>query len=297
MTVRVCAIGQMELRVHPLTVLVLAGACVLGRIGALLQAMLALSLHEAAHAVVANVFCCRIDSVELQPFGGVARMREAGLTPHAERCIALAGPVASFVIAGVTAVVCDIVPAVADRMQTFLSCNLTLGLINLLPALSLDGGRVARSLMSQRFAAAVALRVTAWTGIATGVGMLALFIVATVRGAYNLTLPVMGFFLLLAAAGELKMAQERRLAAFLHKSDALLTGGMRVHLVAVSPKTPAREALRMLRDNRFNLLRIVDGRMRCIGELDEGALVLGMARLGASAHVADILSFDRKERI
>lgn len=298
MTVRVCTVGRMELAVHPLAVLVLFGACVLGRLYDLLQAMLALTMHEAAHVVVSNAFGCRILSVEIQPFGGVARMQQTDLAPRAERCIASAGPVASFIIAGVTAIVCDYAPMAGARMHAFLTFNLTLGLLNLLPALPLDGGRVARSFLQERFGAAAALRVTGWMGVITALGMLGLTALAAIRGVYNLTLPVMGLFLLLAAATELKTVPERQIAAFWHKNDVLSAGGgMDVHLLAAHSSMRAAEALRLMQSNRFNLIRVMDARMRLAGELDEGALVLGMARLGVQASVGDILTFDRKQRI
>ena len=298
MTVRVCTVKQMELRIHPLVIVVLAGACVLGRLYDLLQAMLALTLHEAAHVVVANVFGCRIQSVELQPFGGVARMNEARLTPHAEWCISAAGPVASFIIAGVASIICYIAPMTGARIQAFLTFNLTLGAINLLPALPLDGGRVTRSILKEHINASFALKVTAWTGILCGAGMLAVTVAAALYGVYNLTLPVMGLFLLLAAIGELRATQEQRLAAFWQKNDALRGGGgMDVHLLAAHTSMRGTEALRLMRGNRFNLIRVVDSGMRTLGELDEGTLMLGLAHMGANVCVGEILTFDRKQRV
>lgn len=296
--VRLCSVRGMEIRVHPLVLLVLSGACVLGRLYDLLQAMLALTLHEIAHRMVAGAFGCRVYAVELQPFGGVMRMRAPGLTPYAERCIAAAGPVASFVIAGVAAIVCYVAPMTGARMHAFLTFNLTLGLINLLPALPLDGGRIARSLLQERTSAARAFKTAAWTGVATGALMLGLTVPLSLGGAYNLTLPVMGLFLLLAAIGELRMTQERQLAALWHKNDVLLDGGgMDVHMLAAHASMRGMEALRLLRGNRFNLIRVVNERMQTVGELDEGALVLGLAKLGAAAKVGEILSFDRRQRI
>lgn len=82
---RVLSFGQTELRVHPLVVVVVAAACVLGRLGELLLAVCALTLHELSHAVVAYVFACPVLSVELMPFGGVARLSRQALSPG-RRC-------------------------------------------------------------------------------------------------------------------------------------------------------------------------------------------------------------------
>ena len=298
MTLRLFSAGRTEVRIHPLAVAALIGACVLGRLDALLMAMLALTLHEAAHVVVAGVFGCEIHSVELQPFGGVARMHDPGLTAHAEWCIASAGPVASFIIAGVTSMAGYYAPAVGARIEPFLTFNLALGTVNLLPALPLDGGRVVRSALAGRFSASLALRATAWAGILCGAGMLAAAAVAMHSRVFNPTLPVMGLFLLIAAIRELRSSQEQHLAAFFHKNDALRCGdGMEMHLIAAHDSMRCAEALRLLRANRFNLIRVVDSGMHTLGELDEGALMRGLARMGAGARIGEILSFDRMQRL
>ncbi len=298
MTVRLCSIKEMEIAVHPLVLVVLAGACVLGRLYDLLQAMLALTLHEAAHVVVAGVFGYRIRRVELQPFGGVARLSDQGLSLHGEWCIAAAGPVASFIIAGVASMVCYISPMTGARMEPFLAYNLALGVVNLLPALPLDGGRIVRCAIQARANASVALKLTAWAGVICGAIMLAAAVVGAMHDIYNLTLPVMGLFLLLAAIGELHTTQERRLTAMWQRNDTLRSGGgMDVHLMAAHASMEGMEALRLMRGNRFNLIRVVDSNMRTLGELDEGGLMLGLAKLGVKARVGDILEFDRNQSV
>jgi hypothetical protein len=89
-------IGHTQIRVHPGYLLCCLPQIVLGMLGRLLQAMLALTLHETFHAIVARSMGYRVDAVEFLPFGGVARlngrrfplMRSSGL-PRRGRCAAL----------------------------------------------------------------------------------------------------------------------------------------------------------------------------------------------------------------
>lgn len=292
-SVRVCRIGQIELLVHPLVVAVLAGALVLGKLNELIQILFALSVHEAAHAAAAAAFGSPVRSVTLMPFGGVIRMDMRALSPHTEWCVAAAGPAASFIAAGAAALTAYVSPLTGARLEPFLLYSLTLGTVNLLPALPLDGGRIARCILEHWLKPQVAANVAAWTGVAAGTAMLVICAVGARYGAYNLTLPVMGLFLLLAAIGELRNAPEKQMARLWQKGDTVRTHGMDVHVVAAHASMRGGEALRLLRANRFNCIRVVDERMRTVGELDEPALLLGMAKLGLGARIGEILRFDR----
>lgn len=291
---RVGAFGRTELRIHPLIVVVAAAACVLGRLGDLMQAALALTLHEFSHAIVAYVFGCPVRSIEIMPFGGVARLERGALPPHTEMCVAAAGPAASFFAAGLTAMCGELFPGTAGRLHPFLAFNLTLALTNLLPALPLDGGRMLRALLQNRMSYGSATRLAAWFGVAGGCGMLAFAIWCAVRGAYNLTLPTLGVFLLLAAVMELRALPEERMGAYLNRYDGMHAGRTYdVHHVAAHASMRTREALSVLRLNRYNVLRVVDGQMRTVGEIDEGMLLRAVAEGRGNEKIGALLSFDR----
>lgn len=297
-SVAVCRIRGAEIRIHPLLIVVAAGACVLGRLDELLQAFVALSLHEACHAITARAFGCRIQSIDVMPFGGVARLDRREMTLQAEWSIAIAGPVSSFIIAGLIALFCNASPYTAARLEPFLRFNLMLGVINLLPALPLDGGRVAKCLLQERAGLSLSVRITAWSGVAIGALMLIGFAVAVLYRVYNLTLPVMGVFLLIAAVRELRGLPEQRLYALGRRGEELMRGdGVRVQMFAAHASMRASEALSLLRENRFNVLRVVDDEMHTLGELDETALLCGMARHGSRASVGTLLRFDRPGKV
>ncbi len=295
---RLFSIRKTEIRLHPLVFVVIAGAFVLGRANDFLMAVLALLLHELAHAIVSCAFGCTLLAVEILPFGGVARIRHANLSPYAEFCIACAGPVASVVLGGMTAAAGYFFPAVALRLRAFLAFNLTLAAVNLLPALPLDGGRMLRCLLEQRMQKAKATRITCWSGVFFGASLLGLCAYGAARGTYNYTLPVMGFFLLFAALMELRRAPEAQLSAFLRKNDGVRAGeSVTVREIAAHESMAAEEAVRILSANRYNVLRVLDASMRTLGEIDEGRLLVGIARFGTGVSVGEILAFDRSGRM
>lgn len=293
---RCCSIRGVELRLHPLLIAVFAGAMVLGRLDELLVAFLALTIHETSHALAAALFGNRILSIELMPFGSVARLRESALPPYAELVIAAAGPLASLIAAGAASCSLRVLPMPQQVVDTFFSFNLTLALVNLLPVLPLDGGRILRAFLSGRMTPQRSTRLLSCGGIAAGAVMLLLTVLLVKNGKWSLTLPVMGAFLILAAVAEVRNAPEMRLRAYITRANGMQNGqNLPVHHIAASESMPASEALRLMRANSYNLLRVVDRGMHFVGEIDEGDLLLGMARMGRAVSVGEILLFDRRK--
>ena len=94
----------------------------------------------------------RLDVVEivLHPFGGLTRFVNEPQTPRAEFCIAIAGPVASFVLAIAFALLMTAANAgnldiLRDLLFLLALANFLLAVFNLLPGYPLDGGRVLRA--------------------------------------------------------------------------------------------------------------------------------------------------------
>jgi len=89
-----------------------------------------------------------IDGITLWLFGGVAAFKGQFPSAGAEFRIAVTGPLVSLLIGGLLTALGLLVrlPAAVDGVVTWLGyINLMLLAFNLLPALPLDGGRIARS--------------------------------------------------------------------------------------------------------------------------------------------------------
>lgn len=111
-------------------------------------------LHELGHSLVALRYRIPIGQITLFIFGGVAHMRKEPPHPRAEFLIAIAGPLVSFVLAGIClgfVAVLELFPAESSlhglmALGTLLGMvNTQLGLFNLLPGFPLDGGRALRA--------------------------------------------------------------------------------------------------------------------------------------------------------
>jgi Zn-dependent protease len=105
--------------------------------------------HELSHAIVARAYGIDAKRITLFIFGGVAQIGSEAQRPAHEYQIALAGPLASLIIACVLAAVSRLLHPSGDPfpgLWGYLSgVNLALALFNLIPAFPLDGGRLLRA--------------------------------------------------------------------------------------------------------------------------------------------------------
>lgn len=111
--------------------------------------------HELAHAFAARLEKVEVIEIVLHPFGGLARMRHAPETPRAEFRIAIAGPVASFLLAVGFFVLMAVSNALGLSVLSPLfffiaSMNFLLAIFNLFPGYPLDGGRAFRAFLWKR---------------------------------------------------------------------------------------------------------------------------------------------------
>ena len=104
-------------------------------------------VHELCHSLVARRHGLEITGITLFIFGGVSKMSDEPTTPGNEFRMAVAGPLASFVLAGVfwgLGLLAD--GGVFAAIFYWLAfINAFLGTFNLLPGFPLDGGRVLRA--------------------------------------------------------------------------------------------------------------------------------------------------------
>lgn len=108
-------------------------------------------LHELAHSVVAQAKGIPVRSITLFIFGGVAQIGREPERPLTEFLIAIAGPIASFLLALGFYLLARLageqalhLAALADWLA---SINFAIAMFNLLPGFPLDGGRVFRAVV------------------------------------------------------------------------------------------------------------------------------------------------------
>jgi Zn-dependent protease/predicted transcriptional regulator len=207
-------------------------------------------LHEMAHALAGMYSGAPPKSVVLLPLGGVAQFDETRhvTQPSAsawktEVRVALAGPLVSLLIAFVAgSILLAVIPGIdlwarpsvisSNLARSFVWVNVWLGLLNLLPAYPLDGGRVLRAVFGRTLDSVRATRRAVSIGqtFATLLMVLGMFV--------NIWLIMIGIFLFIAAQMEDRSIVFQSVLDTVRLEDIMLTD-----FATLSPADTLEDAL------------------------------------------------------
>jgi Zn-dependent protease len=106
-------------------------------------------LHEASHAVMAKRYGFPVGSITLHFLGGMTAIEGEANKPRQEFMIAVVGPLTSLAVGGAAYGLWHVTPEGLLSMAVggLAGANLLVGLLNLIPGLPLDGGRVLKSVV------------------------------------------------------------------------------------------------------------------------------------------------------
>lgn len=184
--------------------------------------------HELAHSVVALHYKIPVHSITLFLFGGVARIGREPSKPIQEFNIAVAGPLASFFLAGAFGALLLFFPStqMPGAIGKFLGgSNFILAVFNLAPGFPLDGGRIFRAIVwaiTKDFS-----RATLIAGSSGKVVAYALMGIGAYEAFYKndwysgLWLGFIGWYLLIAAQQSIAQMTIRDALSGLHASDVM----------------------------------------------------------------------------
>ena len=186
-----------------------------------------LLFHELAHSVVAQHYKIRVLSITLFIFGGVASIERDPSKAIQEFNIAIAGPLASGVLALFFLGLTKVFPTNAVVYSSALwlgTMNGWLAIFNLLPGFPLDGGRIFRAIVwgaTKNFSRAT--RVAGTTGRLIAYAMILLGGFAVFKGVVVLGLwsVFVGFFLLNAAQESVAQLAIRETLSGLRAADVM----------------------------------------------------------------------------
>ncbi|WP_418059138.1 site-2 protease family protein [Pimelobacter simplex] len=231
---------------------------------------LAVLLHEASHAVVARRFGFRVHSITLHFLGGATAIEGEAQRPRQEFWIAVVGPLTSILVGAGALGLWFVIPEGLLRLvvEGLAGANLLIGVLNLVPGLPLDGGRVLKAgVWAATGRVETGTTVAAWGGrvLALLVGAWALW--STQFGSITspLILGIVAIFLWTGASQALAVSQISRQFGRLDPVRLARRG------LAVAPDLPLAEAVRRAREAEAGGIVTVTSDGRPSGLVNEDA--------------------------
>ena len=267
-------LGGCRIRAHPLLPLVFLFGLLTGMGERLLPTLAALALHEAGHFLAARCMKMRVEALEITPLGGL--MTIPSLEAEAPwKCFLLAasGPLAS--LCG-----CLLAPFLYQSglisfqlTGAFLHANLALLLINLLPALPLDGGEMLRAALKRFFSGKEMIRWLTLTSILIGLGLCGVTLGFALRGQIVFAPAFAGLYLIYAAAMEGRHGTAKYITSLIARRQRLdRQMVIPVEMVAAGAGMPVRSLLSKLSPGKYHMIHVLspDGMTR-LGVIEEKA--------------------------
>ncbi len=235
---------------------------------------LSVLLHEVSHAVAARSFQMPVSSINLHFLGGATEIEGEAETPWREFVIAVVGPLTSLAIGGVAYLAIDTFDDGLLRfgIAALAGANLIVGVLNLVPGLPLDGGRVLQAAVwGATRRRDLGVTVAAWGGRAAAVVAvfypLLLLITNHVPSIIDYLMAFMiGAFLWAGATQSLMMAKVRT------KLPALQARMLARPAIGVPADLPLSEAIRRAQEANAGSLVVVSSLGQPEGIVNEAAV-------------------------
>ncbi len=237
---------------------------------------LSVLLHEMSHAVMAQRYGLGVRSISLHFLGGATEIDSETRTPGQEFIVAVVGPLTSIAVGAAALGLLFIVPdgLVALTVGGLAGANLIVGVLNLVPGLPLDGGRVLRAAVWKVTGNVHrGTMVAGWGGrIAAVLVLLYPSLASTFTGFHPdvydyLMAVVLAAFLWSGATASMLNARIRRRLPYL-KARPLAR-----RVIAVPAELPVSEAVRQAQESGAGAIVVHAGDERLNGIVSEAALV------------------------
>lgn len=236
---------------------------------------LSLLLHEISHALMAKRFGIRVRSITLHFIGGVTAIDGEPRTPKQEFAISAIGPVTSL---GIAAAAYGLLQLTPDGLLSFVvgglaGANFVVGVLNLVPGMPLDGGRVLRAAVWKL--TGDPLRATVVAGWGGRVVALLMLMSPAIMRAFGVPVTVfdyvlafvLGWFLWSAATGAIVSAKIRARLPRLHART------LARRALTVPEATPLTETVRRAQESGAGSVLTLDPAGRPVGLVSEAAVL------------------------
>mgnify|MGYP003306249601 CR=1 FL=1 len=245
-------------------------------------------LHEFAHILVGRMLKIKICKVTFQPFGICAKLKESIVkSPVREIVMAFAGPILSFILWGIFAGIYRWYPIEIIGYCSLL--NLSLFLINLLPCLPLDGGRILRAILTLGSNAVTAWRIVTRLSFVIVTMLLSVSAWFLIMQKFNFSFLMIGAFLLGNLTVEQRNISVSALREILHNGQKLDRDDLNgTCIMTAYTSTPARRILHRLSYHKYHIVKVINDKNEVIKTVTESQILNALLNKGIRIKMGEV---------
>ncbi|WP_090919089.1 M50 family metallopeptidase [Paenibacillus polysaccharolyticus] len=268
-----------RISLHPFFVIIMMTSLLTGHFIELITLFAIVFIHECGHAAAAALLGCRVLSIQMLPFGGVAVIEDGGkLTAYREIVIALAGPLQNILMVGIVLLLSRFQLGDPLFLDYIIQANLLIALFNLLPVLPLDGGKIVQAIVSLWAPYYTTLMWTYRISILCSAGVILVAISRWLSGDYGLPLNLLliGLFLFYSNFTDYRNVPYRFIRFLMNREAVFVryatTGGFAQPIISF-PAKPLDTILRLLKREQYHMVYVMNKQGRILAVLPEQRVI------------------------
>lgn len=267
------------LELDPFLVLIIPTVFLLGYLKEFIIIYITITLHELGHIVTAKVFGKKVYAVRILSVGLNVAIEEDTCSSLNRILIYISGPLVNIFFIAISLFLISYGPIERTEVLFFLSANICLLIMNMLPVSLMDGGRIFRELLSMHFGLFLAGSYLRKLSLILSIALIILGSIQLLTSKFNFSLLTIAIYIFFTLKTERTEAALMNAKYVIYRRCKLLKRGIYpARDLVVMKSTHLSDLLNCMDFDRFHLIHVLDDELRLIKILTEHEIMDGMLK-------------------
>lgn len=283
--------------ISPLTLLLIILFWVMGKGLEILILFIVITTHEFSHILAAWYYNIKLEKISITPIGAMVKISSTSFKNSIQEIVVyLAGPFSNIVMAVLGYILNSYFLWDTQIMSFFILLNISLLILNLLPVLPLDGGRVFRVLLLRTLGYNLTNKVFITFSRILSIFLIILGVFQFGYNWYNLSLLFLGVFIYLNLYKQKDEIHYLLMSELFNKKRNLnVDGVIGVKYIACFDKKSAVDIIKSFYSRSYHIIKVFNQDLKEIGEVSETQLLECVVDCNMDITLGEVVEYVNKK--